>query len=223
MGRDPDFRYYEARAGQPSDDLTKALMDVLADAPHVDLRVQYAYDLYRVLDHRAAMDAFSLARADHASIVEALEVPVDVITAYQHLFFDVRVFRNKLERITYAQQYPAEEHRGLMESALEAGVDYLRWAYNAPLPTLSPRTIVRKAMVDTYFRSMAHRGNHISSDTSKQALKWFSTAVKNASIMEEVEPATQQRAVEQLKIALAKDNSVLPAENGAVTPGSVLH
>lgn len=209
---------------RPADPLCADLYDLLASGSTDNDAVVDAYDLYMAADHRAAMDAFSLAEATPELIRAALRVPEKVTAAYAHLFMDCSSFRNNLEKISYARDYPGDAYtKEMMRSAITAGLDYLLWAFGAPHVEVDARRVIRQTMAESYYRGMAHRGQSISSAQAREAHRWWGTAVRNAELLEKVDPRAEKQALEEIRIALEKYDDTHTASSSPVPPGEILH
>jgi hypothetical protein len=217
-------RCVRSRDERPEGALDSDLYDLLVAGKTLNHAVRDAYDLYKVPEHRAAMDAFTLADATPELVRLALHIPESVTKTYRYLFMDVQAFRNKLERITYAQQYPGDAYtKEMMRSAITAGLDHLLWAFGASQIDVDSRTVIRQTMAEAYYRGMAHRGQSISSAQAKEAHRWWGTAVKNAELLERVDPRAEKQALEEIRIALEKHDDTFTASSSPVPPGEILH
>lgn len=226
----PDHRFLAMQAlvasgsPAPTDALEVALFARLSGQPCLVEAVAYASDLHENEEHRPVIDAFLLARTPLDIIASTLDIPAHVLETYMQLFMDVSVFRNKLELITYATHYESSAYgKELVRAAVTVGLDYLLWAYGNGNGQLDTRHVIRRTMLDAYFRGMAHKGNALTSNVAKEALKWWSTAIRNAESLEKIDPHTAQNAVDELRIALeAKDESLKIAE-APVPVTEILH
>jgi hypothetical protein len=186
--------------------------------------VAYAADLYENADHRPVVDAFFLARTAMDEISRVLSIPPAVLEVYRYLFMDMSVFRNKLEVISYARDYEGSPYgKELVHTAVSVGPTYLRWAYGDGGGELDTRFVIRKTMIDAYFRGLAHKGNALSSNTAKEALKWWSTAIRNAESLEKIDPHTTKEAVDELRMALEAKDDTLKPEQAPVPISDILH
>lgn len=226
----PTHRYDVVRQGVHTpaatyaDLLMQALHNHLSSAPSGNTAVAYAYELFATPAHRAAMDAFVLAAASPETVQAVIGVAADVVRAYAHLFLDVGVFRNRLEMLSWAADYPGDAYgKELCRAALTIGIDYLLWAFGKGDADLDSRMVVRRTMVDSYYRGLAHRGNGLTAGVTREAYKWWSTAVRNAEILERIDPRVSKHAAEELKIALeARDDTVKP-DDSPVAVDEILH
>ena len=226
----PDHRYRAARAAidtvvyERTGELEIALHALLRGTKHVIMDVEYAYDLFSKPDHRGVLDAFILAQANFDQTSKALRIPVTVLRAYEHLFMDTSVFRNKLEALSYAQDYVGSAYcKELMKTAVTVGPLYLLWAFGNSDDLVDTRHVVRHTMLDSFFRGMAHKGNALTSAIAKEAQKWMQTAIKNAEILERIDPRTTKEASEELRLALAVRDTTLAAVNSPVPVEDILH
>lgn len=201
-----------------------ALQDIYDGAAcPLDL-VQYAHDLHEDEEHRAVLDAFLLTRCPLSEIVQVLEIEAPVIETYMFLFMDTTVFRNKLEIISFAARYENNNYgKELVKTAVQVGSDYLHWAYGKPRDDIDPRTIIRRTMLDSYFRGMAHKGNGLTTGVTKEAHKWWATAIKNAELTERMSPSTAKQAVEELRIALGQQDETVAPDDFEVPLADILH
>lgn len=230
MSRLPQHRYYTVKdslgqAVPPFDsELMLSLRAVLQHKPATVPEAEYAYDIYRVASHRAALDAFTLSKTPLDITATALEIPEAVLSAYRTLFMDTSVFRNKLELMTYAAEYEGDEYGcELVRTGVSVGSEYLLWAYGAQSAEIDTRHVVRRTMLDSFFRGMAHKGNSLTSNVAKESQKWWSTAIRNAEILEKMDPRTQQSAFEELRIALEGRDDTLRTEQSPVPVEDILH
>lgn len=191
----------------------------------LDAQEAYAYELYQNPEHRMVLDAFLLSKCPHEMIANTLSLDSSVLAVYGHLFMDVDVFRNKLELLSYAKLYSGSEHaRELIRTAVTIGHEYLLWAYGKPNEdVVETRYIVRKTMIDTFFRGQAHRGNGITSAVAKEARAWMQMSVANAALLEKIDPRTTKAAVQELRIAIEGRDSTLAPDASPVPIEDILH
>jgi hypothetical protein len=204
----PRHRYHvalkaaEAKRELPRDPKMAALCELLQGKPCELADVEYAYDLFSNVQHRATMDAFILAKTPADKIKECLEIGIPTIVTYHELFMDATVFRNKLELLSYAHDYDGDETtKALVLAGVRHGPAYLMWSLGSQ-QELDPRAVVRQAMTDTYFRSMAHKGNSLTSLVAKEAHRWAASSIRTAQIVEQIDPRSTKEAFDELRLAL---------------------
>lgn len=208
----------------PADPLSAELLSLLDNSGPASEVVQYANDLYIDEEHRPIIDAFLLTRCPLEEVSALLVIDVAVLQVYGHLFMDMSVFRNRLEIISFAARYDSNSYgKELVKTAVMVGVEYLRWTYGDLKQEFDPRDIIRRTMVDSYFRGMAHKGNALTTNVAKEAHKWWQTAVKNAELSERLSPSTGRQAIEELRIALTKRDETITSDQFVVPPSEILH
>jgi hypothetical protein len=207
----------------PVGELEEALHACIKGGSTLNATVEYAYDLYLDTQHRAVIDAFILADAERPAMSRVLGVPVSVLMAYEYLFFDPSTFRNRLEKISYSSSYDGDAYAAeLLKTGVMVGADYLIWTYGGR-ESLDTRVVVRHTMIDAYFRGMAHKGNSLTSGVAKESQKWWATAIKNAEILEKMDPQATKQAYEELRIALEGVDETIPAEKSPVPLDDIMH
>jgi len=228
--RTPSARFDEVKqavkAGiPPADPRALALYSHLRKDPAALPEVVEAYDLYRNDTHRVAMDGFILAGATAPLIERVLGVKQPVAEAYMYLFTDVTAFRNKLELLSYATNYGTGDAHGreIIRAAVNVGIDYLLWVYGRPDIQVDARHVIRHTMAEAYYRGMAHRGNSVTSDIAREAHRWWGTAVKNAELLEKIDPRAEKQAFEEIRIQLEKVDDTYTVETAPVDPSDILH
>lgn len=200
-----------------------ALHSLIKRSGPPDPWVEYAYDLYLDVQHRSVLDAFILSSAPMDVVSKVLGIPVLVLMAYEYLFFDMATFRNRLEKITYASNYDGDAYAAeLLKTGIMVGSDYLIWTYGGK-DTVDTRAVVRHTMIDAFYRGMSHKGNSLTSAVSKESQKWWATAIKNAEILEKMDPQATKQAYEELRIALNGVDETLPVEKSPVPVEDILH
>jgi hypothetical protein len=213
-----------SRAGvAPVGELELALYGLMTKTGTTDEWAEYAYDLYLDAHHRAVLDAFILAGAEPGTVAKVLGIPPLALLAYQYLFFDVSTFRNRLEKISYASNYTGDSFAAeLLKTGVMVGPDYLLWTYGGA-DSVETRDVVRHTMIDAFFRGMSHKGNSLTSGVAKESQKWWATAIRNAEILEKMDPQASKQAYEELRIALEGADDTTPVEKSPVPLEDILH
>lgn len=213
-----------AQKNPPSDPIEAKLYVFLSRQDRTRNEVTDAYDIFEEAEHRSAMEAFLLAGATSDLIFRVLRIPTAVTQAYQALFFDQTVFRNKLEILAYAADFDGSNHaREVLRAAVTVGLDYLLWVYGSAEVQVDARQVIRQTMAEAYYRGMAHRGNSLTSTVTKEAHRWWSTAVKNAELLERIDPRAEKQAFEEIRIQLEKVDDTYAADEAPVDVTEILH
>lgn len=215
--RDPRHRYasIKYRNRTPESDFERSLFVLLHGSeelnkltPHrpwtadtvVDPSINYPLDVFRSETTRPIIEAFLLATDDDAAVGSALSMPVDEVSAYRHLFFDTTAFRTDLDIIVYLQTIPDDaSYKGLYKIAFHQGVEALRWHFCRDKGQAEPADVIRTLMTDTFFRSLEHRGQSITSKAAKEAAKMASTALLCAKTLLQ-ESSTTESDIESLRM-----------------------
>lgn len=226
--RDPSARYHEVlrsvESGIPPTDLLMQELFSHLNGQTVRGEVVDAADLYADENHRSVLDAFILADSSPQVIEAVLGIKAAVVDVYRYLFMDKSVFRNRLELLSYAASYPGNTHsQEILRAAVNVGQDYLLWAYGRGNVHVDARTIIRHTMAEAYYRGMAHRGNSVTSAITKESHKWWSTAVKNAELLERIDPRAEKQAFEEIRIQLEKADTTYTTETSPVPVTEILH
>lgn len=215
--RDPRHRYtaikYKSRI--PESDLERSLFVLLHSAeelnkltPHrawdasteIDPSLIYPFDLFKVEATRTILEAFLLASTDDHEISDALAMPADEVSAYRHLFFDTSVLRTDIDAIVFLQAIPDDSpYKGLYKVAFHQGLAALRWHFCRDKGEVAPSDVVRTLMTDTFFRSLEHRGQSITSKAAKEAAKMANTALLCAKTLLQ-ESSTTESDIESLRM-----------------------
>lgn len=229
MTKRPNHRYHAVKRAikattPPVDPEELALYNVILQKTTDRTDVSDAYDLYLETEHQAAVEAFLLAGATPSIIHNTLQIPVPVVEAYVKLFFDTIVFRNKLEALAYASNFEGSAHAAeVLRAAVTVGLEYLLWVYGSAEVQVDARQVIRQTMAESYYRGMAHRGNSLTSGVSKEAHRWWATAVKNAELLERIDPRAEKQAFEEIRIQLEKVDDTYSADAAPVDVSEILH
>lgn len=226
--RTPDARYVRVKelvseGKLPSDDIEAALYRHLTEKG-VRNDAGDAYDIYMESEHRAVLEAFLIAGSTSSLIEKVLQIPSSTTAAYQHLFFDQSSFRNRLELLGYATEFDGSNHaREVLRASVTVGLEYLLWVYGGANVQVDSRQVIRHTMAEAYYRGMAHRGNSITSGVAKESQKWWATAVRNAELLEKIDPRAEKQAFEEIRIQLEKHDDTFTPDDAPVDPADIMH
>ena len=184
--RNPDHRYRAiSRAEEEPEHAYESALWKLRRGETIEGVVSYAQEIYASLLQREILQAWILARASDDTIQQWLRIPAEVTRAYRHLFFDVNIFRDELDILSWVHEYE-QEHMGsehgvqLLQIAVMEGVDKLAFLYGRGEADVDPEKVQRVAMTEAYHRGRAHRGAAVSSKDAAAAHSFMNTAVKIA-------------------------------------------
>lgn len=156
----------------------EALLRLLQGATDVPDEVDHAYYIYQDEYQREIVDTLLLAETPLDEIEVYFEIPEAVTTVYKHLFFDLRVFRNRLDRVSYARNYVGSSEFGsqLKLGAVEYGKDYvLSCLAKAAGYNVDPVKAVKESVTMGYVLSKNALEHAVDSSKAKEARQWAST------------------------------------------------
>jgi hypothetical protein len=134
--------------------------------------------------YKNAVMAFLFSRATLSEIIKSLQISAEVIGVIEYLLFNSDEIHNKLDHIYWAKKYMAQldndEDRNLIHSALVGGPCAImdRFALGDEDPVLDTGRAAKRMLVTAMNLGLVCRGNSITTEASKQALKWFDSASK---------------------------------------------
>jgi hypothetical protein len=189
----------------------------------VDPSVQYPYGVFCTDEVRAVLEAFLLASEDNARICEATAMPAEEINIYRELFFDTAQFRTDLELIVFLQQIPDEAtYKPLYKIAFHQGLGALRWHFCRDKGQVEPETVVRNVMTDSYYRSLEHRGQAVTSKVAKEASRLAKTALDCARVLLTEHSGGSDTEDLRIRFEQARKNRNIE-QLQQTSPGEVLH
>ena len=187
--RNPDQRYRAIAAATtpPEHTCERGLWDALHTTTISDARVTWALEIFNASFEREILQAWLLARATDENVEKWLRVPPDVTQVYRHLFFNVNVFRDELDLLSWVREFETEKRGSqygtqLLRDAVQGGVEKLCWIFGHNTYVVDPEIVKQRVMTDTYIRSLAGRGHGIISKEVQAALAHGNTALKAAQI-----------------------------------------
>lgn len=185
----PNHRYLDTlqRVSQGKSAVTDGLVSALARAlrgeDDVPAEVAEALYIYRDSYQREVLDTFLLVKVDPEEIQLLLEIETAVVEVYQHLFFDSGVFRNRLDRESYARTYDGDDEstdheygRELKIAAMQHGKHWLLTRWGVGVGHHADAYIAAKEMLSqSYLLSKNGMDHAIDSAKAREARQWAST------------------------------------------------
>jgi len=168
--------------------------------------VYYASMLNSIPYARNTLRAMLFCKTPLSVITSATEVEESTVLAYENLFFDAGVFRNRLIKMAYVRALnpkneDEEQTKSLFLWGLQLGWEYLVWKTTGGQTSISTVEIMRKLMADSLWRSREHIFNSITDKRSKEARAWMPLAIKLAEQVTKADP-DKVNSLEELKIRL---------------------
>jgi len=189
----------------------------------LDEAVLYAHDAYSHTYKREVLESFLLVEASPAEIQSVTKVPVAVVEAYAHLFFDPSAFCDELDRIEYAYTYTKNDYGAdLKRKAVDYGKEFLKVRLSRSSSDIAPSAVMvqNEIRATAYMLSACAKTSAIDSDVSKEARAWAQLALK-ASENQEEELAVA--GVEEIMIALEVKDETTNVEKSGLRPEDIIH
>jgi hypothetical protein len=192
----------------------------------VDLSVQYPYGVFSTAEVRSVLEAFLIATDNNAQISNAIAMPAEEIDIYRTLFFDTTTFRTDLELIIFLQGIPDDESnkniKALYKIAFHQGLGALRWHFCRDKGQVTPEVVIRSVMTDSYYRSLEHRGQQITSKVAKEASRQARTAMDCARVLLTDQTGNADAEDLRIKFEQARKNRTID-QHLQDNPSEILH
>lgn len=204
--RNPDqcYRAVVEATEPPEHVYERGLWNALRSEPVKDPNVSWALEIFSTPFEREIFQAWLLARATEDDIEKWLRVPPEVTRVYTHLFFNVDIFRDELDLLSWVQEFE-EERRGsaygvkLLRDAVQSGMEKLCWIFGRNDYVVDPDRVKQRAMTDLYLRSLAGRGHGVTSREAAAALAHSNAALKAAQLVEQTSAPDAQAFLLKLR------------------------
>lgn len=230
---DPHFRVNAALAvidhnKKTVDPKVATIVKAILGEPVTD-EIKYAWEQYAQENIRIILDALFLGGATLSLIQQVTDIPINVLQAYCDYFFDITIFRNRLERYNYVSMMrdhiPPREAM-LLETVITGGPEVLIWLLSPGRKTLkhAPTEVLETMMTENMYKAISTRTAPLASPVARMGLECSRTAIQAASNLQKLNPTDDVDALAELKLALTyQDKSVNSAMLGAPKPEDILH
>jgi len=231
--RDPQHRVAQAgrvlnktmALSEVKDDKVKELLKVILGEDQ-DPTAVYAWEKYQDELSRVILNSYLLSDTTFDKIRRTTGVPLDVLNMYALYFFDVTIFRDQLEKVSYVGsqrgRIPSEQ-QVYLEAALTKGADYITWLLNGNV-NQTPKRVLEAVMTEGYFMGQSHKGQDPTSDVAKQARNWLQMGNHAAINLLRAGVTESDDAFTELRLALTFDNNVInQTTEGAPAPDDIIH
>jgi hypothetical protein len=206
------YGVYEVAVGSKTDDNIQAALD-LGDSDY----------------HRDCIMAFLLSRSPVQEISGCLEISASILEIFEKLFCDKSEMRNKLDHILFAREYQKnvaqEEGRWLIDTGLTGGPTVLqdRFLLGHEELNIDVRSVSRRMINTAYTIGMVARGNSLTSEVSKQALRWFDSVTKLLSAHEKLRMEEIEENIDDAVIAIKQQQLTHTPEELKILPENIMH
>lgn len=232
----PDRRWKRLKHALTAKDSSSLINDMwlygvyeVAVSEKEDDVIRIALDLGESDYHRDCIMAFILSRATLDEIAKSLEIPYEVLEVFEKLFFEKSEIRNKLDHIMYAREYQKnvaqEEGKWLIDTGLSGGPVILqdRFLLGHEELSIDVRGVSRKMINTAYTIGMVARGNSLTSEASKQALRWFDSVTKLLSAHEKLRMEEIDENIDDAVVAIKQHQLTHTLEELKILPENIMH
>ena len=216
-----------ARGNPPKNEMSRRVYSVLVDGVE-DEAVEYLLELKENAYKFETVLAFFMSGALIPIIAESLELDEEVLHLYQHLFINPKEFKSKLDRLYYAKELVQEisqssEGAALVQAAILMGPKFLVWHLSSGEEEvqLDPKALARRMIHGAFFTSGIAKGNSITSEESKEALKWLKTAATLISSYDKLR--IDDTATDDAMLAIEQRKATLTAEEAGISIEDILN
>lgn len=191
----------------PSDEYTPNMLEL-----HKHLKAscicEHCLTAFRIREdviQREIVESLLLVNCPPESIEIAFQVPAKAIEVYQELFFDVRVFQSKLDKISYIESYKDAFGKELKLRALSLGHEFVFYTYGGLLPSAgAQRELMQRMFMSSAYKAMSMHFNSATAAASKQATEFAKLMLKTHETLEKFGPADDGTGNELHQILLSE-------------------
>lgn len=193
MRREPDERFHATVGAQlePTHPIEARLWRCSRGLETCE-HIARSLEIYNDIFERERLQPWILAGAESTDIAERIGVKPEMVDAYRHLFFNMDMFRDLLEKQRWVALYeerPGATRAGALylQRAMLHGVEAVAHVLGAP-SKLDPGHVLDSAMRDTFFRGLAARDAKLTSNEATAAHSFLKTAIALATEQAKVRP-----------------------------------
>ena len=208
-----------AAGTEPVDSAERALFAQMS-GKKAPTDVERAFDIHEEFYKREVMESFLLAEATPQEIEDVLRVSVPITEAYMHLFFDLDVFEDELDRLNYAYTYDKNDFGAkLKKFAVDMGKESLMVRMSRGSYVVPSSSVQESVRSTAFMLSQLAKTNNASSATAKEAYRWAQLALKAA-----VEDDTQDQGnVDRVVMELETVDETTNEETSGIDKVDILH
>jgi hypothetical protein len=128
-----------------------------------------AYRFFKLKTYRVYAETYLLAGGDEAWLASALNIERGVLDAYKNAFFDVSVFKDGIDKLSYIDAISDYRERETKKEWTK-GADYIKWQMGFRVG-IDVKNILSSLLADVYYK-------HKQSPDNKEAAKLCDVASK---------------------------------------------
>ena len=211
----------------PADSFCREVYSVMNGTLELE-PIIYALDIYENPSYRDTLIAFFLSGANTSQMMQGTRVDADTLSAFEKLFIDINVFRNKMEWRSYAEYYEAnccadEKGREQIKIGVLNGPIglILHWHIGNEQIVLSDHEILTQQLRLAFVKSMVSRNASVTDSEAKEALKWGQFAVGAALRRSTLKGNTEIET--DAIMAIKQRKSTMTIEETGMTAADFLH
>jgi len=134
-----------------------------------DARV--AFDIYFDELQKEIVESLLFGDAEYDDIESAFGVTRESLDIYEELFFDRSKFRNKLDKLSYLENYPNKFGKELKMRAMNLGPEFVLYTYANIVPkTTDQQKLVQRMFMASAYKAMSMNYNSLDSKITKNAV-----------------------------------------------------
>jgi len=215
--------------------MTVHLARVALKHPTVENAVTRAYEIFsRKRNSRILMESLLFCQESKQELIEKiaqhLELHVDVPKIFSQYFFDVDIFKDKLDRIDYLEQLrinnPNDENQYMLKDtiskqlAMTEGFSYTIGHFNATSFDYTPIEFTKKLLNIAQKYIVQAKESSILSVESDKLLKWVTVAERLSITLKNLRDGSGEDALQDIRMALEFDKP--PEDLNKLPPESVI-
>lgn len=193
MRREPDERYFVAlnATAEPAHPIEAKLWRCKRGIETCEHTAR-ALEIYGDMFERERLQPWILANATSEDVAERLGLSIETVQVYRHLFFNLDMFRDLLDRQRWVSNYerkPGATREGALYlvKAMLHGVEAVAHTLGAK-SKLDPNDVLSAAMRDLFFRGTAVRDAKLTSTEAAAARGMLKDAIMLAQEQAKVTP-----------------------------------
>lgn len=140
-----------------------------------------ARQIYNSTLKKSYVESCMLATQSLEEISRLLEIPLDVLTMYRRIFFNVEGF-DKLSKLEVVDLSDTPDERGMKMWALSQGLDFIRWRLGKAV-SLNPVEGLKEMFTLATYKSKEALFSGNASESSKEAAKWTKLSMDLARLL----------------------------------------
>jgi hypothetical protein len=169
------------KPSRSKDPVERSVADGLRDVPTTPDEVRYALSVYRDPWQKEVLETFLLAAASAEIVEDVLGIPQSVYNVYAAVFFQIDVFRNRLDVESYALNYPKTHDNGfgqeLKLKGVTMGLHYICAMFGRGSYKLPHQEVMEDMVSQAFMFAKISYNTPRTSQSAKEARQWGSNFI----------------------------------------------